>query len=223
MKLPQSRDSHLVCGPIMDSKRTTTNSPIAVVGMACRLPQAPDLRQFWQVVRDGIQTERPVPAERLNREYYYHPDKGQVGKTYTDLACLIDYRPPDLQRFPHLAPLREFPEPTHATLCEVAAEAFEHAGYLPDALDGTNTAVYIGHTRGCPLAGELSFLDNSLQIPSLLRQVKAYQTVPDSLRSQIEQRFQDELSQERKQQSHTDYANLYSYVGAHLISRCFIK
>ena len=78
----------------------TTDSPysdfdIAIVGMACRLPGADDLEAFWQLIREGRSALRPAPEDRFDRSLFYHPDKGVLGKSYTDLGGLVTYRPVD--------------------------------------------------------------------------------------------------------------------------------
>jgi acyl-CoA synthetase (AMP-forming)/AMP-acid ligase II/acyl carrier protein len=37
---------------------------IAIVGMACRFPGAPDIEAFWQLIRDGGRATGPLPAGR---------------------------------------------------------------------------------------------------------------------------------------------------------------
>ena len=53
--------------------RLTSTSPteaVAVVGMACRLPLASGPGAFAQLLRDGVDAIREVPADRWNaREY----------------------------------------------------------------------------------------------------------------------------------------------------------
>ena len=42
----------------------TANSPIAVVGMSCRLPRASSPDAFWALLRDGESAITDVPAGR---------------------------------------------------------------------------------------------------------------------------------------------------------------
>ena len=65
------------------------SSPIAIVGMACRLPGAANLDEYWQLLRDGRSAYRELPPSRFNRELYYHPDRGVQNKSYTTVAGLI--------------------------------------------------------------------------------------------------------------------------------------
>ncbi|MEX2357433.1 MAG: beta-ketoacyl synthase N-terminal-like domain-containing protein, partial [Pirellulaceae bacterium] len=64
-----------------------TDIPVAIVGMACRLPGAANLDEYWKLISEGLSAVGEVPPERLNREIYYHPDKGVRGKTYSTKAA----------------------------------------------------------------------------------------------------------------------------------------
>jgi hypothetical protein len=44
--------------------RTILSTGIAVVGMGCRLPGAPDPTTFWDVLRSGTETIADAPADR---------------------------------------------------------------------------------------------------------------------------------------------------------------
>ena len=39
--------------------------PVAVVGLACRFPGAPDLARFWQNLREGVASIRTLDADEL--------------------------------------------------------------------------------------------------------------------------------------------------------------
>src|SRR5438445_180607 len=52
---------------------------VAIIGMACMFPQAPDLAAFWANVLGGVDTVTEVPERRWAREVYYAPDSGAAG------------------------------------------------------------------------------------------------------------------------------------------------
>ncbi|HWR47201.1 MAG TPA: beta-ketoacyl synthase N-terminal-like domain-containing protein, partial [Pseudonocardiaceae bacterium] len=47
---------------------------VAIVGMACMFPNAPDLASFWANVIAGVNAVTEVPAERWDAEVYYSPE-----------------------------------------------------------------------------------------------------------------------------------------------------
>ena len=56
---------------------------MAVIGMACRLPGAPDLETFWRNLEGGVESVTEVPAERWAVDAYFSPDREAPGKLYS--------------------------------------------------------------------------------------------------------------------------------------------
>ena len=118
---------------------------IAIVGAACRLPGAPDLDAFWSLLTEGRDAVTAIPAERFDQARWLHPRKSEPGRSYTFAAGTIgDAAGFDAQAF-GLSP-REAAEmdPQQRVLLEVAAEAFEDAGWRGERLAGRNLAVFVG-------------------------------------------------------------------------------
>src|SRR5690349_17014814 len=64
---------------------------IAVVGMACRFPHAPDVPGLWRVVRDGVVTFSDIPADRWNHATFFEPnDLRATDKTYVSKGAFLD-------------------------------------------------------------------------------------------------------------------------------------
>jgi beta-ketoacyl synthase-like protein len=51
-------------------------TPIAIIGISCRLPRANDPTAFWQLLSSNGSAIREVPGERWNIEYF---DSGKPG------------------------------------------------------------------------------------------------------------------------------------------------
>ena len=47
---------------------------VAIVGMACVMPGAPDVEAFWANIVDGVDSVTEVPATRWNLATHYDPD-----------------------------------------------------------------------------------------------------------------------------------------------------
>ncbi len=122
--------------------------PIAVIGVGCRFPgNANSPAAFWQLLRNGVDAVREVPADRWDIDAYYDPDPDKPGMMSTRWAGFID----DIDQFdPHLFNIspREATtlDPQQRLLLEVAWEALEHAGQAPDQLSGSSTGVFMGIT-----------------------------------------------------------------------------
>ncbi len=79
-------------GLIMNEHRT---SPVAVVGIAAIMPDAPDAAAFWQNIRDGRYCISDVPPERWDPELYYDPDPAAPDKTYSRIGGWVREYPWD--------------------------------------------------------------------------------------------------------------------------------
>jgi len=173
-----------------------TDVPVAIVGMACRLPGAANLEQYWQLISQGKSAVGEVPPERLNREIYYHPEKGTRGKTYSTKAALLSDRTFNHQRCPLPQSLIDSVDNTHLLMTEVAAEAFRHAGYDPFQLANRNVSVFIGHAQGSSRLGELTFQTYLEDAIALLEQTPGFQDLPPEMRQAAERELLAELNQQ---------------------------
>ena len=65
-------------------------TPIAVVGMACLFPEAPDLNTFWQNIVNKVDATVEVPRDRwiVEPDFMYHPDP-MPDKAFSKRSCLI--------------------------------------------------------------------------------------------------------------------------------------
>ncbi|HEY6315313.1 MAG TPA: beta-ketoacyl synthase N-terminal-like domain-containing protein [Streptosporangiaceae bacterium] len=66
------------------------NQPIAIVGVACRYPDASSPAELWENVLAGRRAFRRIPDERLRLEDYWSPDPDAPDKFYARKAAVID-------------------------------------------------------------------------------------------------------------------------------------
>ena len=119
-------------------------TPIAVVGIDCRFPGAPDKDAFWRLLMDGVVTDTEVPLQRWDIDAYYHPD-GVAGSMNTRRAHFID----DVDAFDYdffgIAPIEAAAlDPQQRLLLQASWRALEDAGIDPRSLAGTPTGVFVG-------------------------------------------------------------------------------
>jgi acyl transferase domain-containing protein/acyl carrier protein len=122
------------------------NSKIAIVGMSCRFPggvTGPD--EFWSLLENEKDAVTQIPADRFGTEFYQHPSKREPGKSYTFAAGVLDNVAGFDAAFFGISP-REATQmdPQQRLLLELTWEAFEDAGVRPEALRGSDCAVYVG-------------------------------------------------------------------------------
>ena len=116
---------------------------IAIVGMACRFPGAPDLPAFWRQLESGtdaVADERPGSGSRseivdpLPAPYADFGRAGFVEGIDRFDARFFGFRPVEARLM----------DPQQRMLLETTWQALEDAGIDPDRLKGSNTGVYAG-------------------------------------------------------------------------------
>ena len=69
----------------------TPLSPIAIVGMACRLPGGIDSpEQLWEALLRGDDFVTEVPADRWDADEYYDPQAGAPGRSVSRWGAFLD-------------------------------------------------------------------------------------------------------------------------------------
>ncbi|MEU8367268.1 SDR family NAD(P)-dependent oxidoreductase [Micromonospora tulbaghiae] len=111
---------------------TSPDAPtaIAVIGMAGRFPDAPDLDTFWDNLAAGRSAIREVSRDRWDLTELYDPDPAVPGRTRSRWAALLD----DVDAFDaglfRVSPLEaEAMDPQQRIFLEQAWAALEDAGY----------------------------------------------------------------------------------------------
>ena len=121
-------------------------TPIAVIGMSCRLPGGIDSPQkLWDALLEGADMVTEIPRDRWDAEEFYDPEKGTPGRSVSKWGAFID----DVTGFdPEFFGINEREatamDPQHRMLMETSWEAVEHAGLRPAAMSGSATGVFIG-------------------------------------------------------------------------------
>jgi len=136
---------------ITEAKNSINNIPIAIVGIACRLPgEAQDVEKFWNLLMHENETCSAIPADRFNIERYcangqdkLHPiSKTAYGHFLKDPIDQFDAEFFGISR-KEAASM----DPQHRLLMESTYHAFEDAGLPLEVVAGTNTAVYVGQMQ----------------------------------------------------------------------------
>ncbi|MFJ7237649.1 SDR family NAD(P)-dependent oxidoreductase [Streptomyces olivaceus] len=129
---------------------------IAVIGIACRFPGAPDPESYWCNLIAGVESVRI-------------PDNGTDGDRVRAAAVLDAIEDFDAEFFGYSTREAELLDPQHRVFLECAWEAVEDAGYHPEGLrgpvgvyGGTGLSTYLIHhvhpRRGS--RGDSNFLDS---------------------------------------------------------------
>ncbi|MDZ7286762.1 MAG: amino acid adenylation domain-containing protein [candidate division KSB1 bacterium] len=134
-----------IAAPPVTTSKSTSEEPIAIVGLGCRFPGAGNLGEFWELLRNGVDAIREVPPDRWNSEAYYDPTPGVPGKMVTRWGGFIDHVDQFDHQFFGISP-REAAQmdPQQRLLLEVTWEALEDAGLTAEKIAGSQTGVFIG-------------------------------------------------------------------------------
>jgi natural product biosynthesis luciferase-like monooxygenase protein len=121
---------------------------IAIVGVGCRFPGASTPESFWELLTNGVDAIREVPAERWNVEAFYASERGMSGKTVSRWGGFldrVDYFDPEFFEMAESDVGRI--DPHQKLVLEVAWESLENAGIVPATLAGSQTGVFIGMSQ----------------------------------------------------------------------------
>lgn len=126
---------------------------VAIVGMACRFPDANSLGELWENVLAQRQSFRRIPPERLRLEDYLAWNRSTPDSTYSSEAALLEGFEFDRQRFRVAGSLYRTVDPSHWLALDVATQALKDAGYDDgQRLPRDMTGVIVGNT----LTGDFS-------------------------------------------------------------------
>ncbi|HEY8201385.1 MAG TPA: beta-ketoacyl synthase N-terminal-like domain-containing protein, partial [Actinomycetota bacterium] len=118
---------------------------IAIVGMACRFPEAESLDRFWKLLHHGMDGTSEVPAGRWEAGQPVHgtlPAGDGVALSRGGFINAIEWF--DRRFFRIGAEEAARMDPQQRILLELCWEALEDAGELPSRLRGSRTGVYVG-------------------------------------------------------------------------------
>ncbi|MBM2620114.1 SDR family NAD(P)-dependent oxidoreductase [Actinoplanes sp. LDG1-06] len=126
---------------------------IAVVGMACRYPDASSPRELWENALAGRRAFRRMPDERMPLRDYWSPDPAAPDRFYAANAAVLEGWEFDRVAFKVAGSTFRATDLSHWLALEVAAAALADAGFPMGAgLPHERTAVVVGNT----LTGEFS-------------------------------------------------------------------
>lgn len=143
-----SADPEAPTGPASGAVARTENEGIAIIGMACRFPGAPDLDAFWSLLETGTDAVTDVRPDsgsaNVSPDGSDHdgPDPGDEGWRRAGFIEGIDRFD---ARFFRVSPLEaRSMDPQQRLLLETSWHAIDDAGINPDRLRGSRTGVYTG-------------------------------------------------------------------------------
>ena len=122
---------------------------IAVVGMGCRFPGAPNVNEYWRLLCDPQPQFGAIPDSRWRHGSFRNADTRDPYAAYTGAMAIM----PDVDMFDAahygIPPQRaRSMDPQHRLLVDLAREAIQDAGWEASGFDTAETSV----SWGCPRA-----------------------------------------------------------------------
>ncbi len=124
---------------------SVSDQPIAIIGMACRFPGAPDISAFWRLLEaGGNAVSEGVPGSGVGRWGLLFPDD-----TVQSEGCRFGAFVDDIDQFDdaffRISPVEaKLLDPQQRMMLETSWEALEDAGIDPEGLRESRTGVYTG-------------------------------------------------------------------------------
>lgn len=141
-------------------------SAIAVIGMACRYPDADSVEEFWDLISAGKCVIRQLPEDRFKPSELIHEPKGPFWGGYVRRMDLFDHR-----FFGISGREAKSMDPQQRLCLQVAYEAVESAGYYGLHSDGFDEEVgcYIGSANDDYFDNVHSYPVNAFSLTGTLR------------------------------------------------------
>ncbi|UQA91922.1 type I polyketide synthase [Streptomyces halobius] len=138
-------------GQVRDGTPAPAPLDVAVVGMACMFPGAPDLADYWANIVAGADAVTEVPEERWDTQVYYAPE-ADGGRTESKWGGFLPDIPFDPLRYGIPPSSLGSIEPVQLLALEAARRALDDAGYEARKFDRSRASVVFGAEAGSDLS-----------------------------------------------------------------------
>src|ERR1039457_997557 len=137
---------------------------VAIIGMGCLLPKAPNVRAFWANILNKVDAIGEIPKERFNIDLYYDPDRKAKDKIHSRWGGFLDPVPFDPMRYGIPPAALPSIDPLQLLALVTVDQALRDAGYHDRDFPRQKTAVILG------LSGGLGDVGLQYAVRSMLQQ-----------------------------------------------------
>jgi len=147
--------------------QTAALGDIAIIGMACKVPGANNLSEYWHLLKEGRSAINDVPSSRWSSQDYFDETGKAADRTYCQQGGFID-NPFDFDPlFFGISPREaKVMDPQQRLFLEIAWQAIQQSGY-----GGKNRPKEIGVFVGCGQNNYVEHFINSQSYGALRRRL----------------------------------------------------
>ncbi|WP_336078347.1 SDR family NAD(P)-dependent oxidoreductase [Paenibacillus sp. 203] len=133
-------------------ERAGGSEEIAIIGLSGMYPEAENIREFWNNLRDGKDCITEIPKDRWDHSMHFDEDRDQSGKTYSKWGGFIKGVDQFDPMFFNISPREaQIIDPQERLFLKCVYETIEDAGYTREALGlerglglDRNVGVFVG-------------------------------------------------------------------------------
>ena len=151
-------------GPRVQTAPPLKPFDVAIVGMGCLLPKAPDVRAFWANILNKVDAIGDIPKERFNIDLYYDPDRKAKDKIHSRWGGFLDPVAFDPMRYGIPPTALPSIDPLQLLALVTVDQALRDAGYHDRDFPRQTTSVILG------LSGGLGDVGLQYAVRSMLQQ-----------------------------------------------------
>ncbi len=136
--------------------KSTTHTPLAIVGVSGRYPKADNLEVLWANLKAGVDGVGEAKGDRWDLGFH-SKNSDHNNRVYTKAGGFLDRIDLFDAEFFGLSPREaQQVDPQHRLMLELSWEAMESAGMVPADLAGSRTGVFVGVSNNdyCGLVGQ---------------------------------------------------------------------
>lgn len=132
------------------SRDVNTQREVAIIGLSGKYPQAENLQEFWENLKNGRDCITEIPEERWDTKQFFNSKSNQTGKSYSKWGGFIS----DVDKFDplffNISPKEaELMDPQERLFIETVWQTIEDAGYSKDSISAIGkVGVYVGVMYG---------------------------------------------------------------------------
>ncbi|NQD72612.1 acyltransferase domain-containing protein, partial [Sphingobacterium shayense] len=147
-------------------------SDVAVIGLSCVFPGAPDAETFWQNIIGKIDSTGPVPGDRID-PVHFSDSANSVDRFYCGRGGFIPEHEIDPTMFGLLPIAAQGTEPDHLLTLDLVAKALADAGVFDKKVSLEKTGIIIGkgNYAGPGATRAIEIVRTGEQISSLLKEL----------------------------------------------------